>query len=71
VSHVHVFDYEASIGPADIAVLRENGFDDQAISTATQVVAYFNYINRIADGLGVPPDDWLDTDGRPYPVEDG
>jgi hypothetical protein len=29
------------------------------------VVAYFNYINRIADGLGVPAEDWLDDDGRP------
>jgi alkylhydroperoxidase family enzyme len=27
--------------------------DDRAISDAAQVIAYFNYINRIADGLGV------------------
>jgi hypothetical protein len=30
-----------------------------------QVVAYFNYINRIADGLGVPLEAWLGDDGRP------
>ena len=33
--------------------LRAEGFDDRAIHDAAQVVAYFSYINRIADGLGV------------------
>ncbi|MFQ5733081.1 MAG: peroxidase [Planctomycetaceae bacterium] len=33
--------------------LRAAGFSDQAIHDAFQVVGYFNYINRIADGLGV------------------
>jgi alkylhydroperoxidase family enzyme len=55
----------SSIGAEDIAALRAAGFDDQGISSATQVIAYFNYINRIADGLGVPAEDWLDDDGRP------
>lgn len=41
---------------ADIAGLREAGFDDRAIHDATQVISYFNYINRIADGLGVDPE---------------
>ncbi|MBW3667036.1 MAG: hypothetical protein KY394_05505 [Actinobacteria bacterium] len=54
-----------SIGPADVAVLRDHGFDDKGISSATQVVAYFNYINRVAEGLGVPSEDWLGEDGRP------
>lgn len=58
----------ASIGADDIAALREQGFDDAGISSVTQVVAYFNYINRIADGLGVAEEDWLDADGRPKPV---
>ena len=30
----------------------------------TQVVAYFSYINRIAEGLGVPAEDWLEADGK-------
>ncbi len=38
---------------ADIDRLREVGLDDRAISDATQVIAFFNYINRITDGLGV------------------
>ena len=47
----------------DIERLRQAGFDDQGISSATQVIAYFNYINRIAEGLGVPHEDWLNPDG--------
>lgn len=34
------------------------------ISSCVQVVAYFNYINRIAEGLGVSPEDWIYDDGR-------
>jgi len=37
----------------DLDRLRAVGFDDQQISDAVQVIGYFNYINRIADGLGV------------------
>lgn len=33
--------------------LRGVGFDDQAILDICQVTAYYNYVNRIADGLGV------------------
>ena len=43
----------ASIGEADIAALRQAGLSDRAINDAAQVIAYFNYINRVADGLGV------------------
>ncbi len=52
-----------SIGAEDISALRAAGFDDAGISSATQVVAYFNYINRIAEGLGVPMETWLNDDG--------
>lgn len=37
----------------DIAELRAQGLSDEAILDATRVAAYFNYINRIADALGV------------------
>ena len=37
---------------ADVDALREAGHSDEAIHDAAQVIAYFNYINRIADGLG-------------------
>lgn len=49
----------AVMSQADVDALRTLGFDDRAITDAAQVAAYFNYINRIADGLGVDPEDWL------------
>ncbi len=33
--------------------LRAAGFSEEAISDAAQVIGYFNYINRVADSLGV------------------
>jgi len=33
--------------------LREVGFDDKAILQITLIAAWFNYINRVADALGV------------------
>jgi len=44
---------------ANVDTLREQGFSDHQITIATQVISYFNYINRIADGLGVDPEDWM------------
>jgi uncharacterized peroxidase-related enzyme len=58
----------STVGPAEIEELRAHGFDDRAISSAVQVVAYFNYINRVADGLGVDREEWIEKDGREKPV---
>ncbi len=33
--------------------LRAAGFDDRGILQITLIAAWFNYINRVADGLGV------------------
>jgi len=41
---------------ADVQRLRAAGWDDRAVHDAAQVIAYFNYINRVADGLGVDPE---------------
>ena len=38
---------------ADVEALRAAGWSDAAIHDAAQVTAWFNYINRVADGLGV------------------
>lgn len=43
----------ATINADDIAALRNVGLDDRAIHDACVVVAYFAFVNRIADGLGV------------------
>jgi alkylhydroperoxidase family enzyme len=37
--------------------LREVGFDDQAILQITLIASWFNYINRVADALGVGRDE--------------
>ena len=37
----------------DVERLREVGFDDTAILDIAQVAAYYNYVNRMAQGLGV------------------
>lgn len=39
--------------PQDLEHLRSQGATDEEIHNCVQVTAYFNYINRIADGLGV------------------
>jgi len=39
--------------PGDVAVLRTYGLDDLAIHDVCTIVAYFAFVNRIADGLGV------------------
>ena len=44
---------------ADLDVLREHGFDDRAIHDAVQVIGYFNYITRVADGLGIEPETFI------------
>jgi uncharacterized peroxidase-related enzyme len=49
----------ATIGPEGAARLRAAGLDDRSIHDATQVIGYFNYINRIADGLGVDRETWI------------
>ncbi len=43
----------ADMTSTDLDVLRGHGFDDRSLHDVVQVIAYFNYINRIADGLGV------------------
>jgi uncharacterized peroxidase-related enzyme len=39
--------------PADHDALRAVGFDDRGILQITLIAAWFNYINRVADALGV------------------
>jgi uncharacterized peroxidase-related enzyme len=41
------------IGPQHHTRLRAAGFDDRAILQMTLIAAWFNYINRVADALGV------------------
>jgi uncharacterized peroxidase-related enzyme len=40
----------------DLDTLRKHGLNDRDILDAVEVISYFNYINRIADALGVDPE---------------
>ena len=41
------------VSPDDHAKLRAAGFDDRGILQITLIASWFNYINRVADALGV------------------
>ena len=43
---------------ADVVALREAGFGDSAILDINQVAAYYAFVNRLADGLGVELEDF-------------
>jgi uncharacterized peroxidase-related enzyme len=49
----------AQMTEADVEVLGARGFSDTDILHIAEVVGYFAYVNRIADGLGVPLEDWV------------
>jgi uncharacterized peroxidase-related enzyme len=44
------------ISPQDHERLRAAGFDDRGILQITLIASWFNYINRVADALGVGRD---------------
>ena len=45
---------------ADVESLRAAGFGDRDILHIVEVVAYYAYANRIADGLGIPLENWIE-----------
>src|SRR5438477_11679839 len=48
-----------SMSASDVGFLRAHGLDDRAIHDAVQVIAYFNYVTRVADALGVEPETFI------------
>lgn len=53
-----------TLRPADateehIEDLRRHGFTPRAIHDAAQVIAVFNYLNRLADALGLEPETFI------------
>jgi uncharacterized peroxidase-related enzyme len=43
----------ASVTAEDVERIRVLGWSDAAISDAVQVISFFNYINRVADAVGI------------------
>jgi len=48
--------------PGDVDALRQLGFTDRDVLDIVEVVAYYAYANRIADGLGVTIEPWVNDD---------
>jgi uncharacterized peroxidase-related enzyme len=48
-----------SVAEQDVVRLRVLEFTDIDILHITEVVGYYAYANRIADGLGIPLEDWI------------
>jgi len=55
----------AEMTAGDIESLRAAGLDDLEIHDAVQVIAYFNYINRLAEAVHVD----LEPEMPPYPPQ--
>lgn len=60
-----MLDYVSSLTQApsavvegDLDALREVGFSDRAILDIAQITAYFAFVNRLAEGLGVTIEDY-------------
>ena len=49
----------AAMNDADTDALRSAGFSDRDILDIVEVVGYYAYANRIADGLGVETESWI------------
>ena|SRR6187200_1598826 len=45
-----------TVGHADLDTLRKAGYSDEQLVDAVQCIGYFNFINRVLDGLGVDPE---------------
>ncbi|MCY3660361.1 MAG: hypothetical protein OXG36_15260 [Caldilineaceae bacterium] len=46
----------------DLETLRRLGFSEEAVMDAVQIIAFFNYITRVADALGLEPEAFLETE---------
>ena len=49
----------AAMDGADVEALRSAGFSDRDILDIVEVVGYYAYANRVADGLGIETESWI------------
>ena len=49
----------AAMNDADVDSLRSAGFSDRDILDIVEVIGYYAYANRLADGLGVQTESWI------------
>jgi len=58
-------DTPAAMCRADVERLREAGLDDRGILDLNMIASYFAFVNRLADGLGVPLEDYWANKPQP------
>ena len=58
-----------AMSPDDTTRLRTAGFSDRDILDITEVIAYYAYANRIADGLGIETEAWIPDDSQSVPPD--
>ncbi len=58
----------SSTARRDIDELREVGWTDAQILTATEVVGFFNYYVRMVEALGVEPEPEMERDAEVWPT---
>ena len=51
-----------SVVESDVEAMRQVGFSDTDVLHIAEVTGYYAYANRIADGLGIPLEDWIPED---------
>ena len=51
-----------AMSPDDVESLRAAGFTDRDVLDVVEVIAYYAYANRIADGLGITLEPWTTDD---------
>jgi uncharacterized peroxidase-related enzyme len=49
----------AAVRREDVEALRQVGFSDADVLQIAEVTAYYAFVNRIADGLGVELEPWI------------
>lgn len=49
----------AKMTEGDVQALRAAGLDDPEILSVIHITGYFNYLNRVADGVGIDLEDFM------------
>jgi len=55
----------ARMQESDLQPMRDAGLDDRAILDTNMICGYFAFVNRLADGLGVPLEDYWKDEPNP------
>ena len=48
-----------AMNDTDVDTLRSVGFSDRDVLDIVEIVGYYAYANRVADGLGIETESWI------------